>query len=71
MIIKKRCEGWFQFSRETLAPLIEQRNELLHSLNRLSKDMPLNIADNMKIGGELIRPEIKKNAEINFFSGTI
>ena len=33
MIIKQKYEGWFQFIRETLSPLLEQRNELLHSLN--------------------------------------
>ena len=48
MIFKHKFEVWFQFSRKTLAPILEQRNELLHSLNRRSKDMPQHIADHTK-----------------------
>ena len=36
MVIQCNCEGWFQFSRETLAPLIEMRNQKLHELRQLS-----------------------------------
>jgi hypothetical protein len=31
---KRRCEGWFQMSRITLAPLIKKRNEITHAINR-------------------------------------
>ena len=36
MTVKHKREEWFQFSREILAPLLDQRNELLHSLTRHS-----------------------------------
>ena len=36
MVIQRNCEGWFQFSRDTLAPLIETRNQKLHALRQLS-----------------------------------
>ncbi len=31
---KCQCEGWFQMSQMTLAPLIKERNEILHAINR-------------------------------------
>ena len=47
-MVKHKCEGWFQFIRETLYHLLKQRNELLHSLNRCSEYIPEHIADHMK-----------------------
>jgi hypothetical protein len=32
---KKQCTGWFQMSRTTLAPLLTERNQILHALNAL------------------------------------
>jgi len=31
---KRKCEGWFQMSRATLAPLLTERNQVLHALKR-------------------------------------
>ena len=31
---KKQCTGWYQMSRSTLAPLITERNQILHALKR-------------------------------------
>ena len=31
---KKQCTGWFQMSPSTLAPLITERNQILHALKR-------------------------------------
>jgi hypothetical protein len=28
---KRQCEGWFQMSRATLAPLLKERNQVLHA----------------------------------------
>ena len=30
MIVKSKCQGWFHHSRDTLAPTLESRNEVLH-----------------------------------------
>jgi hypothetical protein len=30
---KRQCEGWFQMSRITLAPLIKEHNEILLAIN--------------------------------------
>ena len=30
MIVKSKCQGWFHHSRDTLAPTLEYRNEVLH-----------------------------------------
>ncbi len=30
---KQQCEGWFQMSRATLAPLLKERNQVLHATN--------------------------------------
>ena len=30
---KYQCEGWFQMSRKTLAPLIKEQNEIIHAIN--------------------------------------
>ena len=32
---KRQCDGWFQMSRTTLAPLLKERNQLLHSVKRM------------------------------------
>ena len=45
--VKSKCEGWFQFSRETLVPAIEQRNQPLHSL-RTAEGLPENIVNDIK-----------------------
>ena len=31
---KRKCNGWFQMSRITLAPLITERNQVLHAIKR-------------------------------------
>jgi hypothetical protein len=31
-VLKEKCKGWFQFSRDTLNPLLTKRNQLLHTL---------------------------------------
>ncbi len=31
---KQQCNGWFQMSRATLAPLLKERNEVLHATNQ-------------------------------------
>ena len=36
--VKKKCKGWFQFNRDKLAPLIEERNHALHLLRRSSAE---------------------------------
>ncbi len=30
LLVKQKCEGWFQFNRDTLAPLGEERNNAVH-----------------------------------------
>ena len=40
-LVKEKCEGWFQFNRQELAPIIEQRNKTQHLLKRTSPDCPL------------------------------
>jgi hypothetical protein len=32
---KRKCNGWFQMSRITLAPLITERNQVLHAIKRI------------------------------------
>ncbi len=31
---KHQCNGWYQMSRATLAPLLKERNEVLHATNK-------------------------------------
>ena len=59
MIIKHKYEEWFQFSREKISPLLQQRNGILHSLNQRSEDTPQNIADCMKSELKQIQNNIK------------
>ncbi|KAL7524551.1 hypothetical protein ACHAXR_000620, partial [Thalassiosira sp. AJA248-18] len=39
-LVKTNCEGWFQFSRTELAPLIEERNATHHSLKSIPPTQP-------------------------------
>ena len=47
-IVKKKCEGWFQFSRESMAPLLEERNAALHNLRQVESSAPSLIIDELK-----------------------
>ncbi|KAL7525760.1 hypothetical protein ACHAXR_003162, partial [Thalassiosira sp. AJA248-18] len=39
-LVKNNCEGWFQFNRTELAPLIEERNEAHHKLKSIPSTQP-------------------------------
>jgi hypothetical protein len=48
---KKQCTGWFQMSRATLAPLLTERNQVLHALKRthhLSPDIHATMQSDLK-----------------------
>jgi len=34
-IIKENCEGWYQYNRETIAPILDEKNKLLHKYRSL------------------------------------
>ncbi len=42
---KRQSEGWFQMSRITLAPLLKERNEILHAINH---ELPIVTQDIMQ-----------------------
>ena len=42
--VKKKCPGWFQFSREELSSLLEQRNNIISTL-RHTQDLPQALID--------------------------
>ena len=42
--MKKKCPGWFQFSREELSSLLEQRNNIISTL-RHTQDLPQALID--------------------------
>lgn len=46
LLVKSRCEDWFQFNDDESTPFIEERNQLLHPL-RSSSDFPPSIVDLM------------------------
>jgi len=37
---KRKCNGWFQMSRTTLAPLLTERNHVLHAIKRNHHTLP-------------------------------
>ncbi len=48
---KKQCTGWFQMSRATLAPLLTERNQVLHALkctHHLSPDIHATMQSDLK-----------------------
>ena len=44
---KRKCAGWFQLSRATLAPLLSTRNQLLHAIKHASH-LPPSIQSTMR-----------------------
>jgi hypothetical protein len=42
---KRQSEGWFQMSRITLAPLMKERNGILHAINH---ELPIETQDIMQ-----------------------
>jgi hypothetical protein len=46
-INKQKCEGWFQLSRATLAPLLTNRNQLLHAVKQ-SSHLPQSVQSTMQ-----------------------
>jgi hypothetical protein len=48
---KRQCEGWFQMSRATLAPLLKERNQALHATkcaNHLSAEIQATMRADLK-----------------------
>ena len=37
-VIRKRVEGWFQFSSDELAPMLKERDQLLHRVRQESNE---------------------------------
>ena len=63
-VIKKKCEGWFQFSANTLPPLIKERNELLHTIRSSSHQLPEAAIINMKSNLQLQHRRIKATVSL-------
>jgi hypothetical protein len=48
---KRQCRGWFQMSQATLAPLLAERNQVLHAIkctHHLSSDAQATMQANLK-----------------------
>jgi hypothetical protein len=58
LLVKSRCDNWFQFSTDELVPFIDERNQLLHAL-RSSANLPPSIADSMRVHIQCLNKNVK------------
>jgi hypothetical protein len=58
LLVGSRCNDWFQFNADKLAPPIEERNLLLHAL-RSSANLPPSIVDSMRVQRQCLNKHVK------------
>jgi hypothetical protein len=58
LLVKSRCDDWFQFNADELVPFIEERSQLLHAL-RSSANLPPSIADSMHVQLQCLNKNVK------------
>ncbi len=58
LLVKSRCDDWFQFNADKLVPFIEECNQLLHAL-RFSANLPPSIADYMRVQLQCLNKNVK------------
>jgi hypothetical protein len=58
LLVKSRCDDWFQFNADELVPFIEERNQLLHALCS-SANLPPSIADSMRVQLQCLNKNVK------------
>ncbi len=58
LLVKSRCDDWFQFNTDELVPFIEERNQLLHALCS-SANLPPSIADSMGVQLQCLNKNVK------------
>jgi hypothetical protein len=58
LLVKSRCDDWFQFNADKLAPPIEECNQLLHALCS-SVNLPPSIVDSMRVRLQCLNKNVK------------
>jgi hypothetical protein len=63
LLVGSRCNDWFQFNADKLAPPIEERNLLLHALPSPA-NLPPSIVDSMRVQLQCLNKHVKDKVVI-------
>ena len=55
--LKEQCKGWYMFSRNNLLPIIEEKNQLVHTLRQ--QDHPMEVTELLKCSLKRVSKQVR------------